>query len=403
MNIEAHRDNLDIICKECDAPFFYYDLDMLETHAKELKKLPVKLWYALKANPLSRIIKVFDEQKISFDVASIGELDQVLAQGVNPKNILHTGPAKSYSQLEYFLAQGVRIFVIESINQFKDLSDLVERKNIKVEVLLRVQLVWSDQESNVLGGGGCVTPFGLSINDWKDFFDSAPDISNNMFIIGMHCFQWGNILCLDKLSQIWKTITRALLDLSEAINVSLKIIDLGGGIGVPYNSSQKAVSINDLMFCFNNLKKEFPDIEYWLELGRYAVAESGAYVTKVIDRKSVNNINLLVTDGGAQHLVRPALTGESFPIELLRKEFCNDIENFQIHGPLCTSLDKAGLASLPKDIKLNDYLVFKQTGAYGFTESMPFFLCHNLPAEVIFYKGQLQTVRQSKKASSWLV
>ncbi|KFJ42986.1 PLP-dependent decarboxylase [Francisella philomiragia] len=403
MNIETHRDNLEIICKECDAPFFYYDLDMLETHAKELKKLPVKLWYALKANPLSKIIKVFDEQNINFDVASIGELDQVLAQGVNPKNILHTGPAKSYSQLEYFLTQGVRIFVIESINQFKDLSDLVEKNNINVEVLLRVQLVWNDQESNVLGGGGCVTPFGLSINDWKDFFDSAPDISNNMSIIGMHCFQWGNILCLDKLSQIWKTITKSLLDLDEAINVSLKIIDLGGGIGIPYNSSQKAVSINDLISCINNLKKEFPDIEYWLELGRYAVAESGVYVTKVVDRKSVNNINLLVTDGGAQHLVRPALTGESFPIELLRKEFCNDIENFQIHGPLCTSLDKAGLASLPKDIKLNDYLVFKQTGAYGFTESMPFFLCHNLPAEVIFYKGQLQTVRQSKKASSWLV
>lgn len=403
MDIEAHRDNLESICKESDAPFFYYDLDMLEAHAKELQKLPVKLWYALKANPLSRMIKVFDEQKISFDVASIGELDQVLAQGVNPKNILHTGPAKSYSQLEYFLAQGVRIFVIESINQFKDLSSLVEKKNINVKVLLRIQLVWNDQESNVLGGGGCVTPFGLSINDWKDFFNSTPNISNNMSIIGMHCFQWGNILCLDKLSQIWETITKALQDLSEAINVSLKVIDLGGGIGVPYNVGQKPVSINDLISCFKDLKQKFPEIEYWLELGRYAVAESGVYLTKVVDRKSVNGVDLLVADGGAQHLVRPALTGESFPIELLREKSCSETSDFQIHGPLCTSLDKAGTVNLPKDIKLNDYLIFKQTGAYGFTESMPFFLCHNLPAEVIFYKGQLQIVRQSKKASSWLV
>ncbi len=376
---------------------------MLEAHAKELQRLPVKLWYALKANPLSRIIKVFDEQKISFDVASIGELDQVLAQGVNPKNILHTGPAKSYSQLEYFLAQGVRIFVIESINQFKDLSDLVEKNNINVTVLLRVQLVWDDQESNVLGGGGRVTPFGLSINDWKGFFDSASDISNNMSIIGMHCFQWGNILCLDKLSQIWNTITKSLLDLSEAIGISLKVIDLGGGIGVPYNNSQKPVSINDLISCFKDLKEKFPEIEYWLELGRYAVAESGVYLTKIVDRKSVNGVDLLVADGGAQHLVRPALTGESFPIELLREKSCSETNDFQVHGPLCTSLDKAGTVNLPKDIELNDYLIFKKTGAYGFTESMPFFLCHNLPAEIIFYKGHLQTVRQSKKASSWLV
>ncbi|MBY7734435.1 PLP-dependent decarboxylase [Francisella philomiragia] len=403
MNIETHRDNLEIISKECNSPFFYYDLDMLEAHAKELKKLPVKLWYALKANPLSRIIKIFDEQKISFDVASIGELDQVLAQGVNPKNILHTGPAKPYSQLEYFLSQGVRIFVIESVNQFKDLSDLVEKNNINVTVLLRVQLVWDDQESNVLGGGGCVTPFGLSINDWKDFFNSAPDISNNMSIIGMHCFQWGNILCLDKLSHIWNTITKALLDLSEAINISLKVIDLGGGIGVPYDIGQKPIQVSDLIACFNKLKKEFLEIEYWLELGRYAVAESGAYLTKVIDRKSVNGVDLLVVDGGAHHLVRPALTGESFPVELFRDEDNNRNKDFQIHGPLCTSLDKVGVVNLPKDIEPNDYLVFKQTGAYGFTESMPFFLCHSLPAEVVCYKGQLQTVRQSKKASSWLV
>ncbi|QWU99237.1 PLP-dependent decarboxylase [Francisella salimarina] len=403
MNIEAHRSNLDSLCKENEAPFFYYDLDMLEKHAKELQKLPVKLWYALKANPLSKIVKVFDEQNINFDVASIGELDQVLSQGVNPKNILHTGPAKSYSQLEYFLAQGVRIFVIESINQFKDLSDLVEKNNINVEVLLRIQLVWNDQESNVLGGGGCVTPFGLSINDWKDFFDSAPDISNNISIAGMHCFQWGNILCLDKLCQIWETITKALLDLSEAISVPLRVIDLGGGIGVPYDVSQKPIQVSDLIACFNKLKKEFPEIEYWLELGRYAVAESGAYLTKVVDRKSVNGVDLLVVDGGAHHLVRPALTGESFPVELFRDEDNNENKDFQVHGPLCTSLDKVGVVNLPKDIEPNDYLVFKQTGAYGFTESMPFFLCHSLPAEVVCYKGQLQTVRQSKKASSWLV
>lgn len=140
-----------------------------------------------------------------------------------------------------------------------------------------------------------------------------------------------------------------------------------------------------------------------MELGRYAVAESGVYLTKVVDRKSVNNINLLVTDGGAHHLVRPALTGESFPIELLREESGSETNDFQIHGPLCTSLDKAGIASLPKDIRLNDYLIFKQTGAYGFTESMPFFLCHNLPAEIIFIKGSFIQLDKSKKASSWLV
>ena len=75
----------------------------------------------------------------------------------------------------------------------------------------------------------------------------------------------------------------------------------------------------------------------------------------------------------------------------------------EVHGPLCTSVDHLGSVDLPESTESGDYLAFTQTGAYGFTESMPFFLCHTLPAEIIYTKGQVQVVHEAKQASQWLV
>ena len=66
-------------------------------------------------------------------------------------------------------------------------------------------------------------------------------------------------------------------------------------------------------------------------------------------------------------------------------------------------MDKLGVYELPADVDYGDWLVFSQAGAYGFTEGMPFFLCHNLPAEVVSYKGDVMTPRTIKTSSDWLV
>ena len=139
-----------------------------------------------------------------------------------------------------------------------------------------------------------------------------------------------------------------------------------------------------------------------MELGRFAVGTCGHYLSQVVDRKSVRGREILVLDGGINHLARPALTEESFPCELFRNSQAKTKEFF-VHGPLCTALDRLGSFHLPEDINEGDWLVFSQAGAYGFTEAMPFFLCHNLPAEVVLYNGDIMTPRTVKSSADWLV
>jgi diaminopimelate decarboxylase len=124
-------------------------------------------------------------------------------------------------------------------------------------------------------------------------------------------------------------------------------------------------------------------------------------VTEVYDKKTVQGQELLILDSGINHLMRPALINKSFPVEMMR-ESNKQMQSYRIHGPLCTALDQFGEVELPSDIQVGDKLVFSQCGAYGFTESMPYFLCHELPGEVILKNKRIEVVREIEQPTSWL-
>jgi diaminopimelate decarboxylase len=385
--------------------YFVYQLDALKAHLEQLQQQDViKLWFAVKANPLSKIIQTLDGAGFDFDVASAGELAQVLAQGINPDRVLNTGPAKSKKQLKAFVDLGVQTFVVESLNQLTWLNEVIADKAITEQsdiqrptVLLRVQLQWSDGEKNPLGGNS-LTPFGLSVQEWKHV--KVSDYSH-LNICGLHIFQWGNMLSNEKMYSLWGQMVAPLTSLANDIGMELKILDLGGGLGIDYLNEGKQLSWQQVIADLANIKEQAGVEELWLELGRFAVAECGYYVVPVVDRKMNYDQEQLVLAAGINHLIRPAITDQPFPVTLLRN---SDEQNqaFDLHGPLCTSMDKLGHLLLPADVGVDDKLVFGYCGAYGFTESMPFFLCHQLAAEYVFQEGALVEIRPAQPATSYL-
>ena len=385
--------------------YFVYQLDNLAKHLAQLQKQDVvKLWFAVKANPLSSILKTLDQQGFNFDVASSGELAQVLAQGVEPERILNTGPAKSKNQLAAFLMQGVNTFVVESLNQLIWLNEAaLEQTNAqngkpcKPHVLLRVQLQWPEGEKNPLGGN-TVTPFGLSVEQWQGI--KVSDFAA-LDLCGLHIFQWGNMLSNEKMFSLWSQMVEPLTSLANNIGMNLKVLDLGGGLGIDYVEQGSQLSWQQIIKDLAIIKQQAGVEELWLELGRFAVAECGYYVVPVVDRKSNFDHQQLVLAAGINHLLRPAITEQPFPVTLLR-ESSKPTENFEIHGPLCTSMDKLGSLPLPSDTQVDDQLIFGYCGAYGFTESMPFFLCHEIAAEYIYQQGELTEIRAAQSANWYL-
>ena len=386
------------LTQQLDTPFFVYDLDKLNAHLAHLVgQTDVKLWYAVKANPLSKIIQSLDSAGFNFDVASKGELEQVLAQGISSQRVLNTGPAKSPKQIKHFIERGVRIFVAESLNQVRWLNQQAQLQNTQLQVLLRVQLRWPEGEKNPLGGDS-LTPFGLGCDEWQALNTADYPALN---FDGLHIFQWGNMLSTQKLSELWSQMIAPLTTLANNLNINLKILDLGGGLGIPYTQNETILEWDGLIAALAKIKKEAGVDELWMELGRYAVGECGHYANPVVECKQNYGQQQVILTGGINHLLRPAVTSQDFPAALLRESTAPE-QAMSLYGPLCTALDCLGEHTLPSDLNEQDWLVFSQCGAYGFTESMPYFLCHELAAEYVLQNGELTCVRQAEDASHYL-
>jgi diaminopimelate decarboxylase len=378
--------------------FYFYDLDGLEAHLKEIQSIlqpSIKVWYATKANPLSEVLKVVQGQGFGIDVASLGELQQARSVGFSGKDFIATGPAKSKNYLASLLEAQVQCIVIESANQLRDLNELCGRLCMKQDVLLRVQLEWEGEKSIL--GGPAITPFGLGLSDWAQV-----DIHSftNINVKGLHCFQWGNVIETERIEKIWTYTIESCQRFAIEQKLSLEVLDLGGGLGLSYKD-EKESSFKEVHALLLKLKEKYELNEIWLELGRAAIGKFGCYLTRIVDIKSVRGKNIIVTEGGINHMARPALVGESFPCEA----FMNTVgpsKTYAIHGPLCTALDALGEFELPADLKIGDWLKFKRAGAYGLTESMPFFLCHNLVGEAVVYRDELMIPRAPKSNLDWM-
>lgn len=352
----------------------------------------IKVWYACKANPLSKILRVLDENGFGMDVASLGELHQAKTSGV--KNLIATGPAKSPKYLRTLMEARVSTIVVESIQQLHDLNDVARSLGRKQDILIRLQLDWSGSSKSVLGGSG-ITPFGLHPEDWeKVSLQEYP----NLYIKGLHCFQWGNILDPLELQKIWDETISQCVAFAEKMKIDLEVLDLGGGLGVSY-SDDRELSFSHVHEILLAMKKKYALKEIWLELGRFSIAKFGSYFTRVVDVKDVRGKKIVVTEGGINHLARPALVNEAFPVIAMRK---GTDTTYSLHGPLCTALDFLGDHALPSDLKPGEWLQFQKTGAYGFTESMPYFLCHDLCGEAYVLHGELHIARGTEQSSFWM-
>jgi diaminopimelate decarboxylase len=193
----------------------------------QLAQDQAKLFFACKANPLGAVLSTLNEAGICFDVSSTGELQQVLSLGIPGNRIIMTGPAKPEKLIRQALANRVSTFVVESSNQLELLQILAQSYSYEPNILLRLQLQWQDNEQSVLGGNQ-ITPFGMDLNTARTLL---PKIK--LPLLGFHVFQWGNILSVDKLRQVWKNTAAACQNLTK----DFKVLDVGGGLGIPYTSS----------------------------------------------------------------------------------------------------------------------------------------------------------------------
>ena len=192
------------------------------------------------------------------------------------------------------------------------------------------------------------------------------------------------------------------------------MVDAGGGLGIPYEPFEESLDLVRLGAGLAEITSGWDSdpvlsgARLLLEPGRFLVGPAGAYLARVVDRKTVDGTVVVILDGGVHHVLRPALVGQEHRLRAFGGHGDGAgtgggrMVPVTVAGALCSGLDVFSQSAVMTPPEVGDLVAVLDVGAYGFTESMPLFLSHPIPAEVALRGGRAALIRPRQEPVEWL-
>ena len=361
---------LKLIAEHYSTPCYVYSetaiVDRIQEYQQALSPLNFHLAYAMKANSHKQIINTMHKNGLGFDIVSGGELERLSYCNIPGENIIFSGVGKTEQELQQALAYNIGCFNIESEDELYTLAKISEQQHQKAPIAIRVNPDIDAKTHPYISTGLHENKFGIDIEKALTLYQDISINYPSLNIIGIAAHIGSQLTELSPL----KENTECLIALSEKLKaqgVNLKRIDIGGGLGIPYQASDTPPSIDEFG---KMLKQQFKNRSeaVYLEPGRSLVAEAGVLLTSIIRLKKTPYKNFAIVDAAMTELMRPTLYNAYHPILPLEKSLENNLSNsdevYDIVGGVCETGDWLG-----KDRKLNikkhDLLAIGASGAYG--------------------------------------
>jgi diaminopimelate decarboxylase len=349
-------------------PFYYYDLNVLNSTLNTLKKESqnsgFKIHYAVKANSNPRILKIISSYGFGADCVSWNEIDAAIKAGFNPSEIFFAGVGKTDKEIDAAINAGIFCFNCESIPEIEVINHLASLQNKNVQIALRINPLIEAHTHKYITTGIEESKFG--IHTWElDYVLTRLSTMKNVHLTGIH-FHVGSQITRMSVFQSLATHVNELQEWFSSRNVDLKIINVGGGLGIDYENPDKPPMFAEYFSLMNDFVDLKPGQELHLEPGRSVVGQCGTLISKVLYIKNGSNTMFAIIDAGMTDLIRPALYQAHHKIENLSSE--GSIYRYDVVGPVCESSDTfAKYIELP-ETRRGDVIAIRSAGAYG--ESM---------------------------------
>lgn len=393
------------IAAEFGTPLFVYDASMLDRKWTELREtLPPEfsICYSVKANPNRTILRRFLDKGAGLEVASAGELQQALAAGCPADRILFAGPGKTEAELEAALRAGVGEIHVESSLEARRLTQAARRLGVCARAGLRVN-PGAEVQGGAMRMGGKPAPFGVDEESLDEVIDSLladPAVEFR----GLHIFSGTQILDATVLVNQYRRGIEIARRLAARLGRPLATLDFGGGLGVPYFSTESPLDTHKLRELLQGLMVEIEGdrslagTRFLVEPGRFLVAEAGVYVARINDIKVSRGKTFYILDGGMNHhLAASGNLGQvikrNFPLAVVNRLGEAAVHSVDVVGPLCTPLDTLARDAVLARAEVGDLVGIFQSGAYGLSASPLGFLSHPTPAEVLAVDGTSTLIR----------
>lgn len=398
-------DLLQQIASTYGTPAYVYDAEIIEYQYDLLRNaLPeaFEVFYSAKANPLLGICQLLRRRGSGIEVASEGELRLALAAGFSPQKILFTSPGKTTKELKYAIKQNIYCVNVESVEEARLIDEIARRNGRRVQVSIRVNSDYGGTGAG-LRMSGVATQFGIDQYDVKEAADAILSLPA-VRLIGVHVFSGTQVLDAGQIIRNMEETMKLAIGLSEACEFPLAFLDLGGGFGVPYFQGEEALDMaafhQNLLMLWDDYKDRLAEVRIGVESGRFLLADSGVFMTKVLYVKTCRGHRYVICDGGSNQHASSAFLGRyvrnNFPMRVLGKHD-SALEEAYVVGPLCTPTDVIGHKVRLPAVAPGDLLVVEKSGAYGLTHSPALFLSHALPCELLHDRGDVRILRETGK------
>ncbi len=369
-------------------PLYFYSADVIRRRFLKLKSvLPAgwKIFFAVKANPNIAVIKTFRELGAMAETASAGELLACFKAGFRQSMTALSGPAKGDAEFAVLMEKKVGVIHVESAEELAALN----RLGVKLKVALRVNPdISPGKPGKAMFMVGGVEKFGFSAKDTVSILQNRHSYRNLDFC-GFHIYLGTQILSAKTWLKGALEFTRWMSGICEKTGFNPSYVNFGGGLGIPYSDDEESFDLKTFKSGLKQVEAlarkndRLKSVRFFIEPGRYLVGPAGVYVMKVLAVKKIRNRNFALTDGGIHHALFPFRVSAEYPVKLLNRRSQGRKIRYILGGPLCNTLDQGALpVSLP-ELKPGDFLGIYQSGAYGYTASMQFFLSHPLAAEAL--------------------
>lgn len=357
---ESRRDIL-LEIAQSKAPCYIYHTPTIEAQADKLSQIKHinQLFYAVKANANVGILKVLEAKGIGFECVSIQELQHVfsLFPNIHPKRVLFTPNFAPKSEYEFALSLGCNI-TIDSLYPLRHWPECFTDKDI----FLRLDPGCGAGHHKYVCTGGNESKFGIPRNETAEAASLTK--THQIRVIGLHAHSGSGILSPD----LWQETALMLMEEAKLFPEA-HIINLGGGLGIVDKPSQHPLDLQRFDASLAAVKSQDGQFSFWLEPGRFFVAESGVILAHVTQKKYKGRVQFIGIDTGMNSLIRPMLYGAYHEIVNLTR-FKEEKTGFaHIVGPICESADTLGYDRLLPETCEGDVLLIANTGAYGFCMS----------------------------------
>ncbi|MGK2951729.1 MAG: pyridoxal-dependent decarboxylase, exosortase A system-associated [Thiobacillus sp.] len=373
-------------------PFYAYDRRLMTERVAQLRAaLPadIHLHYAIKANPMPAVVQHLAGLVDGFDVASGGELKVVLDSTMPPDKISFAGPGKSERELRQAIAAGI-VINLESERELERIVMIATETGARPKVAVRVNPDFELKSSGMKMGGG-PKQFGIDAEIVPALLARMKTLPVEFY--GFHIFSGSQNLKAESIIEAQTKTFELARRLGAHAPGPVRLLNLGGGFGIPYFPGEQPLDLAavgaNLAALMPDARRDFPEAEFVIELGRFFVGEAGLYVSRVVERKESRGQLFLVMDGGLHHHLAASgnfgqVIRKNYPVLVgNRVEPQGEAQPASAVGPLCTPLDVLGDKMDLGHAQEGDLVVVLQSGAYGLTASPVAFLGHPAPVEVL--------------------